>query len=448
MRTIADLFKNIMIVEGSESTSESIGHLPHVVEASLHGNHESTIAHLENAFDIIRGKKGIEGSNLSQKADGKVSILFGKKNGVPFVKYKGSGAKPLTSVEAIKQHTKDTGKDYLEDSFMMGLKAASHPSIEHNTSYQADTMIDHASDSVRGNIIKYKKPANTTKSILAVHTKFENGVDTKSGAPDLSHVDTGEMHFPNLSMKGKNYSPTQEESSAIKENISKAKKIFNDPAVAKVMKQIASHKSESKTGHRHMFFREFNNKFQNGEASERSVSELMKFAGKKLEKTTNKKEKERILGHIKYVTANTKHISKMLQAHSHVDAARDHIIKVLNRANPELKPLDPETGEVNYNFSEGFVSDIPGHGQVKFVPKEFSVRNRAESAARKVVREDAGMMTASSGAISGMGYNLGGPAPDDVAVAPLSSRKPNPLRKKLVRKFLGSVNLNRKEDIS
>lgn len=443
MRTISELFKNIMIVEEADSKSEAIGHLPHVVEASIHGNHESSIAHLENAFDIIRGKKGIEGSNLSQKADGKVSILFGKKNGVPFVKYKGSGAKPLTSVEAIKQHTNETGKDYLEDSFMMGLKAASHSSIGHNTSYQADTMIDHEHDSVRGNIIKYKKPAPTTKSILAVHTKFEDGVNTKSGAPDLSHVSNEEMHFPNLSMKGKSYSPTQEESSAIKDNIGKAKKIFNDRGVAKVMKEIASHKGDTQTSHRHLFFREFNNKFQNGEASERSVPELMKFAGKKLEKTTNKKEKERILDHIKYVSANTKHISKMLQAHSHIDTARDHIIKVLNRSNPELKPMDPETGEVNYNFSEGFVSDIPGHGQVKFVPKEFSVRNRAESAARKVVKEDAGMMTASSGAVSGMGYNLGGPAPDDVAVAPLSARKPNARRRRMVRRVISRLNVGR-----
>lgn len=440
MRTLAELFKNIILVE-EDSKSEAIGHLPHVVEASIHGNHESSIAHLENAFDIIRGKKGIKGSNLSQKADGKVSILFGKKNGVPFVKYKGGGAKPLTSVESIKQHTVETGKDYLEDSFMMGLKAAGHPSIGGDTSYQADTMVDHAHDAVRGNIVKYKKPAPTTKSILAVHTKLENGVNTQSGAPDLSHVSNEEMHFPNLSMKGKSYAPTQEESSGIKENIGKAKKIFSDRGVVKVVKDIASHRGETQTSHRSVFFREFNNKFQNGEASERTVPELMKFAGKKLEKTTNKKEKERILDHIKYISANTKHISKILQAHSHIDTARDHIINVLNRANPELKPMDPETGEVNYNYSEGFVSDIPGHGQVKFVPKEFSVRNRSESAARKVVKEDAGMMTASSGAISGMGYNLGGPAPDDVAVAPLSTRKSKSLRRKLTRKFLDSVNL-------
>jgi hypothetical protein len=45
-----------------------------------------------------------------------------------------------------------------------------------------------------------------------------------------------------------------------------------------------------------------------------------------------------------------------------------------------------------------------------------------------------------------MGYNLGGPAPDDVAVAPRTDRKTKHLRKKMVRKIIGRLNLGRENN--
>ena len=57
------------------------------------------------------------------------------------------------------------------------------------------------------------------------------------------------------------------------------------------------------------------------------------------------------------------------------------------------------------------------------------------------------MMTASGGGISGMGYNLGGPAPDDVAIAPLknrmASKSARPFRRKIMTKLLGRLNVGR-----
>ena len=60
-----------------------------------------------------------------------------------------------------------------------------------------------------------------------------------------------------------------------------------------------------------------------------------------------------------------------------------------------------------------------------------------------------GSITASSGDISGMGYNLGGPAPDDVRIdtqaqanyAAANQAKSQPTRRRIVRRVLGNFNL-------
>lgn len=64
-----------------------------------------------------------------------------------------------------------------------------------------------------------------------------------------------------------------------------------------------------------------------------------------------------------------------------------------------------------------------------------------------VENEGGAAMTASGGGIAGMGYNLGGPAPDDVAVPPLKNRMASkaakPFRRKLMTKLLGRMNVGR-----
>ena len=89
------LLENIEINEDTNSEKEGIGHLPHIGELLYTGNPEASIKHLSHGLKTLEGKNVSGG--FSQKADGKVSIYFGKKDGIPYVQYKGKGAIPLRS---------------------------------------------------------------------------------------------------------------------------------------------------------------------------------------------------------------------------------------------------------------------------------------------------------------------------------------------------------------
>ena len=123
--------------------------------------------------------------------------------------------------------------------------------------------------------------------------------------------------------------------------------------------------------------------------------------------------------------------------HNHVDAARTHVINALNSSNPELEPIDPDTGKVNHNYSEGFVSHIEGHGMVKFVPTEFTRRNNENKDRFKQVKEE--MAVGTGAGLAGLG------GPEDVAVSVAAQKrytKKGPMRRrKMVEQFLDFNNL-------
>lgn len=436
MITISTLLSAIITEEDNKTSSEIIGHLPHPVELSLVGQHETTLRHLENAFNVIQGKPS-EGT-LSDKIDGKVSILFGKKNGRSFVKYKGEGAKELYSEEDIENHIKETGKDYLRDSFLAGLKAASHHSIGDNLTYHADTLIDDG-EHFKGNITRYKKPDPKFKFALAVHTVYDSNTGKRlESAPNLSHLeaDTG-MHFPNLSLKDKKFDITPEEVSQIRSHLDAAKKHFGGRATSSAIEGIATHRDETLSsksantfGHRSRFFKMFNNAFQRSEIPMRSVGAFVDFAKGRIERAKGLADKTRIKTHLSWIQKNKQGVSRLFRAHDHADAARDMIVDVLHRSGSQMAPIDPKTGEVNHTLGEGQVSVIPDTPDVKLVKRGFSTQNAAESAARKVKVEEE--MSVGAGGIAGIG------GPEDVAVPVAAQRKYTKKNKIRKRKILES----------
>jgi hypothetical protein len=456
MITITELFSKIILTE--EAKRETIMHLPHVVERAILGKPHEAIAHLENGLKISQNIP-TEGS-ISDKADGGMSIEI--KKGA--VKYKGKGEWVNSPEEIDKEYA-----PHFKNHLMAGLNLAHHPDMQEGVVYQADTLLQHPDHSnlLKGNILSYKKPRKSVKYGLAVHTVLDENTGKKiESAPDLRHMETKELFLPYLGTKGKMHSPKPEEITAINHHISQAKQIFSDPDVARVVKGIARHRDDSnKQGHRHLFIKQFNNAFQRGDFNHfstkdkpvrRSTDLLMHFTTMKLANAKSSSEKNRILGHLKYIGNNALAIHKMLEGHAHIDEARKHIVNITKRTPSDLHPVNPETGKVDYSMGEGKVSYVPGIEPVKFVESSFTSANAAQSAAAKArkknkeqIQENEGgaMMTASSGAISGMGYNLGGPAPDDVAVAPLenkmASKKAKPFRRKLMRKIFNTFNLGK-----
>lgn len=461
MISITELFQKVVLEEAKKGSIEVHSHLPHIVERAILGNPEESIRHAENGLNIVMNRPS-EGS-LSDKGDGKGSIVIGPGQ----VKYKGESGVWLSSLDEIKAHAEQTGKPHLVGILSAGLELAHHPEFPKGKMYQADVMVDHSPGEVKGNIIRYKKNKRSHKTVLAVHTELDAGTGKRlSDAPDLRHMETKTLGLPYLGLKGVRHFPKPEEITKIQSNINDARKIFSNKKVAKVVREIGEHRDPTnQTGHRHLFLKGFNNAFQRGEYDhlveegkpfQRSFGVLMHHANKKLAGTTNSKEKARIQGHIDYFTKNADAIEQMLQGHHHIDEARDAITTVLNRHERDLKPIDDKTGKVNLDLGEGWVSVIPGIEPVKFVSRAFTRKNAAESAAGKAKRakqkpivenEGGAAMTASGGGIAGMGYNLGGPAPDDVAVPPLKNRMASkaakPFRRKLMTKLLGRMNVGR-----
>ena len=428
------LLENIEINEDTNSEKEGIGHLPHIGELLYTGNPEASIKHLSHGLKTLEGKNVSGG--FSQKADGKVSIYFGKKDGIPYVQYKGKGAIPLRSQEEIDRHIEEVNKPYLHATYTEGLKAAMHHRVGDNTTYQADIMLSHDDNHVKGNILHYLKPKPTTKTIFAVHTELDSQTGKRIRyLPDVSHLETEETHFPNINMKNKIHNLDNETSSSIKTSMNAAKDLLSHDDSRRVAKEIAEHRHPTnQLGHRYRHFVEFSNKYQNGEVDNRDYNSLVAWTQSKIKSAKGNSERERIQDHLDYIKKNKSGISKLLAAHVNIDNARDSIINSFNRSRPDIKPVDVDdsgnpTGNINYNNSEGFVSELPGSaGVVKLVPRHFSITNRRTSNARskKPIKEEmtTGAMgggtplTASSGDVSGMGYNLKDPWPDDVKIMP------------------------------
>lgn len=348
---------------------EAISHLPHVGELLYTGNPNDAVDHLDATHLRLKGNAP-EGHNLSYKADGKISVVFGKRNGVPYVKYKGKGSPELYSEQEIHDHITQTGKHHLLQPFLYGLKAAQHPDIHHDHSYQGDVMVpDETSNHMMGNIVKYRKPRSSVTHAIAVHTHMATSTGKKIGSnPDVSFLETSGSHFPNLNLNDRKFKLSNKEGAEIDTHLTTARHILSDPMVMSTAHQIAQHRDPTnKLGHRHMHFVKFSNAVQRGSHS-RSLSSIMDWTNERIAATKGK-EQERLKGHADYIHRNRHVIDRLFQAHNHIDHARSMIVDTIHRE--DSLPLNPHGGHAH---GEGFVSEYKG-SQVKLVPTSFTIRN-------------------------------------------------------------------------
>lgn len=362
-------FKRFIVEEDNQL--EAISHLPHVGELLYTGDPHKAIEHLHATHEALKGKSP-KGHNLSYKADGKVSIIFGKRNGNSFVKYKGKGSPELYTEQQINDHINQTGKLHLLQPFLYGLQAAQHKNIHHNHSYQGDVMVpDQASNHLVGNIIKYKKPRTSINNAIAVHTHMETSSGKKIGSnPDVSFLETSGSHFPTLSLNNRKFKINEKESKEIDQHLSKAKEILSDSSVSAIAADIAQHRDPTnKMGHRHLHLVKFSNAVQRGTHS-RDAGSLVDWSKEKATNAKPGKEQQRLQAHADYVHRNRHHIEKLLQAHNHVDHARSMMVDVIHRE--DTLPMNPHGGHTN---GEGFVSEMEDGSQVKLVPTTFTIRN-------------------------------------------------------------------------
>lgn len=456
MISITKLFEKINLNE----SIQVIKHLEHHGEKLYTGNPQATLEHLKATADLLSGNRRV-GHNLSYKVDGSVSILFGKHGGRPFVKYKGEGSPHLYSQSEVEEATKE--KPYLKQPFTVGLKAAQHSHIGDNTGYQADIALESSPTTFKGNLITYMKPNPKKKNAIAVHTQLNTETGEKTGSnPDVSFLETKDTHFPHLSLTNHKFDANADEINQIHHHISKAESLLKNKGVRSLAKSIATHiDPTNKTGHRHLIFKQFTNAVQRGEIQERSVDNLRTWLQGKAEKTKGA-EQQRIKNHIEFLDKDPIALQDLLKAHDHVDSARDIIVDILHRSKD--LPMTPEGGHQN---GEGFVSELPGHGQVKFIPQTFTAANVAQKEkfkkAAKEIKEEMGV---GGGAVAGVGVstNTGKPDSSEVKVSkeaqfnytqanmgnmsplygkPQQRVQPNPKRRRLVMDLLRHMNVGR-----
>lgn len=408
---------------------EPIGHLQHAGELLYTGGGHHAVEHLKATHEALTGK-GRKGHNLSYKADGTMSLIFGKSGGRPFVRYKGKGAQTFYSPEEVKEYAAREGKPHYVAPFTAALQAAGHERIDPDVSYQADAILDSGEGTLKGNLIHYKRPKKTTRSMLAVHGRFDSRTGKRLEAvPDVSFLNTAEQHFPVLSLKNAPKLGLKERR-LMRGHISAAGKKLKRKDVQALVAEIAAHadpstvnKAATRAGHMTMF----SNAVQRGEHA-RTVQGYRDFTTARIQKALEGKkgsEARRLQGHLEAFKGREKTLQHLFDAHNAVDSARDVIFGHLTRTGQ--LPMQPARGHGH----EGFVSELPGMGMVKFVPTTFTAANVAQKDKfkKKKVNEfiekyghllfEYGMVANSVGAggIRGIGVDTSGQSdPSDVVV--------------------------------
>jgi hypothetical protein len=429
---------------------EPIGHLQHAGELLYTGGGHHAVEHLKATHEVLTGKAR-KGHNLSYKADGSMSLLFGKSGGRPFVRYKGKGAQTFYTPEEVKEYAAREGKPHYVAPFTAALQAASHERIDPDVSYQADAILDSGEGTLKGNLIHYKRPSKSTTSMLAVHGRFDSRTGKRLEAvPDVSFLNTKTQHFPVLSLKGAPKLGLKERR-AMRSHISTAGKRLKRKDVQALVGEIATHtdpstvnKAATRAGHMTMF----SNAVQRGEHA-RTVQGYLDFTQGRMQRALEGRknsEAKRLQGHLEAFRGREKTLQHLFDAHSAVDAARDVIFGHLTKTGQ--LPMQPAKGHGH----EGFVSELPGMGMVKFVPTTFTAANVAQKDKFKkkkkkkinefvekyghLIFEDA--MVANSvggGGISG----IGSPDINDIAVPAKNklNRKKKKRHYKIGRQILG-----------
>ena len=368
-------FRNLLLeLAAAKTTSAVTGHLSHIGELMYTGSPDVALGHLNATHDMLTGRSRPD-HKLSIKADGSMSVIFGKKEGVPFVRYaKAANADNVfQSEQQIIDFATTNNKPHYIKPLTASLRAAQNPKIERNHSFQADAILDNPeTGSLKGNMISYKKPSDDTRSMLAVHGRFDSVTGAKiESNPDVSFLNTQEQHFPRLGLTNLP-SLSSENSSILKTHIAKAQTTLEDKSVQGMLGEISSHVDPTnKLGSRSSFLVKFSNAVQRGSHS-RTLEGFQKFGNEQIEKSKGNADKLRIKAHLDSFAGRESTLQKIFDAHDSLDSARSIITNHISSGDLSLTPV---TGEAH----EGFVSELPG-SMVKFVPSEFSKQNSEQIA--------------------------------------------------------------------
>jgi hypothetical protein len=418
-----------MFITEESKKAQTTGHMTHVGDWAIYGDPSLPIKHLEAIHSFIRGSNQPEHS-VSLKADGGVSVLLGRKpDNRVFVAYK-TAKKIYHTPEEIDA----AGVPYGEDIKKLLQHAQSMP-IKPGSVFQGDILWADPSEiksgKVRPNTVEYKIPKSGNMGI-AVHGQYrisDDGlIEKHSSVPDIGMLRSPSVHVPDLQMNTSHLKLNPTEHGSISRSIERARKSLT-PEVASYAESIVGNKKL------HKFLQEYLNEVV-ATTGKRDVASLKTYIHKPLstaitskaykEKPTQRNLSEKGRASLvdmleTHIGENSSSLKGLFDYMNHIRDAKHSILDALGRSTGS-HALIPSSGHEH----EGIVSALGIPGQTESLAKltregksGFSSKNRARGVERGFYGEvNEEMMTASSGGVSGMGYNLGGPPPDDVKIMP------------------------------
>ena len=462
MILINELFHRILVAEAKEPTKkptiQTTGHMTHVGDWSMYGDPTHGLRHMEAMADWFDGKK-TEGHSVSLKADGGVSVVVGRKNdGRHFVAYK-SGKKLFHSPEEIDA----AGVPWGEDGKRI-LSKVQEMNIKPGTAFQGDVLWAHHDElqdnHARPNTVRYK-PTHHPMSI-AVHGQYnisdEGDLTKATSTPDYSQLKHHEVHVPNLTLEAGSIRLSPARKAAVRQSLQNAKETLT-PETQEYLKGASQNKDV------HKLLQEYMNEVV-ATTGKRSVDDLRKYIHEPLStavtssayknKATQRNMKEdkrnKLIQDLeKHIGENSQHLENLFAHHQHLTDAKHHMLNQLKETHGH-HDLIPGSGEEHEGLVSAFGTPGVNETLAKLTregPGGFSERNRARGVERgffkpQPVQEE---MMASGGAISGMGYNLGGPPPDDVAVYPRNMRRyKRKSRSPIVGRFMKQLRIGTSND--
>jgi len=353
--------ENTFLIEqvASTNTPEHQEHIPHPGELIYTGDYKLLQTHLNSTVDALSGNQSPD-HNLSIKADGRMSVNFGKSNGVHFAEYaKGKKSYRFYSKKELVDWAEQNNKPHYIEPITAALAAASHPRVGPNESFLADIIIGG-----KGNLIRYNNPTSA-ESQIAVRRRHDSETGNSLANPDMSYLNTDTQHFPHIGLT--NLPQLDPQSiGTLKGHIANASKIFSDEKVQRLIGNISKHRDlTKKSATRSDYLVKFSNGVQKGKY-QRTLEGFKQFTDDEIS-NANGPDTRRHQAHYDILSRDTETLEQLFNAHNSIDQARDIIYDHITKHATKLTPAEGHK-------HEGIVSEKDGN-MIKFVPRSFSKAN-------------------------------------------------------------------------
>lgn len=346
-------FINYLFEEDENPRLNPVEQHIHVGDLLYGGSPDESIDHSRALFNRMQGIH-TAGHEACLDVDGGSSFIMGKeKDGRPFVSHESEKARFYDQDSITK-----IGKEKLLGPVLDAVSVMDN--MRDGSAIRANILHgpDHTDRIYKANRVVYKQnPKARGKLAFAPDSQYEvnHRELIKNEDPfDYEQIKSSRSHAPELSLTNKKFNMSPYRKETIAKHISSAEEIIKDPAINKFAKSIIEQPDNIKNSLQKYSIN------VSGTTGKRSVVDYKNFVSKDPDANS-------------WVDNNNEMLSKVFDAHHHLNHAKNHILDVFrsHQADYDIIPHGD-------NEHKGLVSRIAGRPAVKFVrggPGGFSAMN-------------------------------------------------------------------------